>query len=50
MAEKLVATCPVKVFDIEDIGNGNMNFLLCSIVTCLYLLKIRFLFSIYSLA
>ncbi|KAK9941181.1 hypothetical protein M0R45_017800 [Rubus argutus] len=22
MAEKLVATCPVKVFDIEDIGNG----------------------------
>ncbi|PRQ35101.1 putative DNA-directed RNA polymerase [Rosa chinensis] len=22
LAEKLVATCPVKVFDIEDIGNG----------------------------
>lgn len=24
-----MATCPVKVFDIEDIGNGNMIFLLC---------------------
>lgn len=25
-AEELVRKCPVKVFDIEDIGKGNMMF------------------------
>lgn len=26
-AEELVNKCPVNVFDIEDIGNGNLKFL-----------------------